>query len=154
MKKPRRLGDLPRGATDGELVVIPRVDIVASAGNGSPVTTEDEIGGLSFSRLWLSRRGMNPAQCRVIDIGGSSMEPKLFDGHKALVHMGETTPRSGRAYVLRQDDELLVKYLQLLPGGILRVSSENSAFPTYDIDLSKTDRVSILGRVRASSHEW
>ncbi|MCY1241597.1 hypothetical protein D9M72_545060 [compost metagenome] len=53
-----------------------------------------------------------------------------------------------------QGDELLVKYCQLLPDGILRVSSENQNYPTYDIDLSKTDGVSIVGRVRASTHEW
>lgn len=155
--EPRRLGGTPEGGTslDDEFVVIRQhEDISASAGHGATNSEHADIGGLSFSRRWLARRGLNPAQCEVINVTGDSMQGRLNDGDKVLVDVSDRTPKSGRAYVLLQGEELLVKYCQLLPDGLLRVSSENPQYPTYDIDLARTSGVSIVGRVRASTHEW
>lgn len=143
-----------RSTVGSDFVVVPEYQVVASAGPGAVNTSEDEYGGLSFSRAWLAKRGLNPANCRVITVRGDSMEGKLSDGDKVLVDTNEIRPKSGRAYVLLQGDELLVKYCQLLPTGQLRVSSENPHYPTYDIDLARTDNVTIVGRVAASTHEW
>jgi phage repressor protein C with HTH and peptisase S24 domain len=144
-----RLEDL-----DDEFVVIPHFEVTASAGNGAVNSVEVSHGGLSFSKKWLTSKGLSPKSLRVIDVVGDSMQPRLSDGDKVLVDTTEKTPKSGRAYVLLQGDELLVKFCQLLPDGILRVSSANPEYPTYDIDLSRTAEVSIVGRVRASTHEW
>lgn len=137
-----------------DFVVVPQYDVAASAGAGALNGTETTAGGLSFSRQWLTKRGLNPSTLKVIHVSGESMLPRLSDGDKVLVDISDTTPKSGRAYVLLQGEELLVKHCQLLPDGLLRVSSANSDYPTYDIDLSKTHGVSIVGRVRASTHEW
>lgn len=144
-----------RIANDDAFVVIRQhEEVAASGGHGSFNGEHADIGGLSFSRKWLAKRGLNPSLCEVINVTGDSMVPKLHEGDKVLVDTTDKTPKSGRAFVFLQGDELLVKYCQLLPDGILRVSSENQNYPTYDIDLSKTDGVSIVGRVRASTHEW
>ena len=137
-----------------DFVVVPQYDVAASAGPGALNGTEITSGGLSFSRQWLTERGLNPFSLKVINVCGDSMLPRLSDGDKVLVDVSDTAPKSGRTYVLLQGEELLVKHCQLLPDGLLRVSSSNSDYPTYDIDLSKTHGVSIVGRVRASTHEW
>ena len=55
-----------------------------------------------------------------------------------------------RLYVLRLNENLLVKRLQLVPGGVVNVISANEAYPTFEIDLNNlTDDVAIIGRV-----EW
>ncbi|WP_431511633.1 XRE family transcriptional regulator [Variovorax sp. DAIF25] len=143
-----------RVASNDDFVVIPQHAVAASAGPGAVNADELSNGGLSFSKKWLAKRMLNPTHLKVIDVVGESMLPRLSDGDKVLVDVSDTTPKSGRAYVLLQGEELLVKYCQLLPEGMLRVSSANTDYPTYDIDLSKTDGVSIVGRVRASTHEW
>jgi transcriptional regulator with XRE-family HTH domain len=143
-----------RREPDDDYVVIPRHDIVASAGPGVLNGAEATVGGLSFSRRWLSERRLAPQNLTVIEVAGSSMEGRLSNGDLVLVDFGQTTPKSGFAYVLRQGEELLVKYCQLLPDGVLRVSSENASYPAYNIDLTKGDDVSIVGRVVASTHEW
>lgn len=144
-----------RVASEDDFVVIRQHEEVAASGGPGAVNAEHaDIAGLSFSRKWLAKRGLNPALCEVINVTGDSMASKLHDGDKVLVDTTDKTPKSGRAYVFLQGDELLVKYCQLLPDGILRVSSENQNYPIYDIDLSRTDGVSIVGRVRASTHEW
>lgn len=153
--EPRSLKELPaRSASEGDFVVIPQYEVTASAGSGAVNETEHPVDGLSFSRAWLAKRGLNPVNLRVIDVTGESMQGRLNEGDKVLVDVTDTRPKSGRAYVLLQGEELLVKYCQLLPDGLLRVSSENPHYPTYDIDLGKTYDVRIIGRVRASSHEW
>lgn len=141
-------------ATSDEFVVIPRHDVAASAGSGALNSHEAETHGLCFRRSWLNKKGLQASNLKVIDVTGDSMAGKLANGDQVLIDLSQTTPKSGFAYVLRQGDELLVKYVQLLPDGILRVSSENQAYRPYDIDLAKVTDVSILGRVVASTHEW
>lgn len=140
--------------SDNEFVIVDQYNVAASAGHGAINSGEESTGGLSFSRKWLTKRGLIPSNLKVINVSGESMLPRLSDGDKVLVDVSDTIPKSGRAYVLLQGDELLVKYCQLLPDGLLRVSSANPDYPTYDIDLAKTSGVSIVGRVRVSTHEW
>lgn len=146
-------GEAPESSTE-DFVLIRQHQISASGGHGARNDEFSEVGGLSYSRRWLKKRGLNPASLEVINVTGESMASKLNDGDKVLVDTSDTTPKSGRAYVLLQGDELLVKYCQLLPDGLLQVSSENANYPTYNIDLARTPGVSIVGRVVASTHEW
>lgn len=153
---PRKLHGASDSNLDDAFVVIERYkDVRLSAGPGANNPEHGEVTGLCFSRSWLRKRGLNYANLMVADVGGNSMFPRLRDGDTVVLDKSETAPRSGFAYAIRQGDELLVKYAQLLPEGVLRLTSENSqSFPPYDIDLSKTTDVSILGRVVASTHEW
>ena len=77
------------------------------------------------------------------------MEGVLNDGDTILVNHAHTAACDG-LYVLRINDNLLVKRLQLIPGDIIRVISANDAYPTFEINLQdKTDDIAIIGRV-----EW
>ncbi len=151
---PRSLDSAVASSWLEEFVVITRHDVAASAGPGAINGDGDQHGGLCFSRSWLRKRRLNPDNLIVINVTGQSMEGRLSDGDTVLVDQSQTVLKSGFAYVLRQGEELLVKYCQLLPDGVLRVSSENKSFEPYDIDLRKMTDVSILGRVVASNHEW
>lgn len=148
-------GSRPETAEDN-FVSIPVLALNASAGPGSinDERAEYRATGMSVSRSWLQQRRLNAASLVVLTVRGHSMNGVLTDGDQVLVDRADTTPRTGYVYVLRQGDELLVKYCQLMPGGLLRVTSANTAFPPYDLDLSKTDDVQIVGRVVASTHEW
>lgn len=139
-----------------DTVVVPVLTVQASAGNGTvnePVA-EYTVGGMAVSMEWLRRRHLNPANLAVITVRGTSMEPVLQHGDQLLLDKSDTAPKSGFVYVLRQGDELLVKFCQLLPSGVLRVSSANSSFPSYDVDLSRGEDVEIVGRIVAAMHEW
>ncbi len=157
--EPARMSDLLIKKSDLEdnFVSIPLLPVQVSAGHGvlnEPAAEYRVSSGLCFSRQWLAMRGLSPTQLKVIEVRGSSMDGVLSHGDRVLVDMGDTKPRSGFVYVLRQDDELLVKYCQLLPGGMLRVSSANTEYAAYDVDLEKNPNVAVVGRVVASMHEW
>lgn len=143
-------------STEDSFVTVPFFQVRVSAGGGAvnePSEAYKSIG-MSISLDWLRRRRLNAANLAVVRVRGHSMSGVLSDGDPVLVDTSDTSPRSGFVYVLRQGDELLVKYCQLMPGGVLRVMSANTNFPAYDVDLSKTDDVQIVGRVVASMHEW
>jgi phage repressor protein C with HTH and peptisase S24 domain len=158
-------GELPIKSTDtrqsdadlqGDFVSIPLLGITASAGNGQlnePEATY-RIDGLAFSKAWLAKRNLSAPNLRVIEVKGASMQGVLSDGDRVLIDLSDNRPRSGLVYVLRQGDELLVKYCQLLPGGTLRVSSANPQFAPYDVQLDQAPDLAIVGRVVASMHEW
>jgi phage repressor protein C with HTH and peptisase S24 domain len=140
---------------DASFVLIKRYDIAAAAGLGAVIgDVEEAIGELAFSREWLSKRKLIPDKLAIISVKGDSMAGRLQSGDLMLVNMAETLPRSGTAFVLRQQGELLVKYVQVMADGILRVSSENTSYPSYDIDLKKSPDVEIVGRVVCSNREW
>lgn len=141
-------------AANAEFVVLQRYNVAASAGPGTQNENEAEMHGLCFRRSWIDKKGLQANNLKVIDVSGDSMVPRLADGDQVLIDMSQTAPKNGFVYVVLQGDDLLVKYAQLLPLGILRLSSENQTYKPYDIDLSKESGVSILGRVVASTHEW
>jgi phage repressor protein C with HTH and peptisase S24 domain len=139
-----------------EFVSIPLLGITASAGNGQLNEPEGvyRVEGLAFSKAWLAKRQLSAHNLRVIEVKGASMQGVLSDGDRVLIDLSDTRPKSGFVYVLRQGDELLVKYCQLLPGGLLRVSSANPQFAPYDVQLDQATDLAIVGRVVASMHEW
>ena len=143
-------------ATEDSGVRIPLHQMRASAGNGyvNEPDSHYEQTGMTVSHEWLRQRRLNARTLVVIYVRGKSMDGVLSDGDRVVVDTADTAPRSGFVYVIRQGDELLVKYCQLMPGGLLRLTSANPNFPPYDVDLNKTQDVQIVGRVVASMHEW
>ena len=133
-----------------EFVFVPRYDIQAAAGHGQLVGDEQPMFAMAFRRYWIENYVTSDIKnLSVISVKGDSMEGVLNDGDTILINHGQTTPRDG-LYVLRLNENLLVKRLQLIPGGIVNVISANEAYPTFEIDLKNpTDDVAIIGRV-----EW
>ena len=133
-----------------EFVFVPRYDIQAAAGHGRLVENEKPVFTMPFRRQWvetyITRDSKNLS---VISVKGDSMEGVLNDGDAILINHGETMPRDG-LYVLRINENLLVKRLQVMPGGLVNVISANEAYPSFEINLhNMTDDVAIIGRV-----EW
>ena len=133
-----------------EFVFVPRYDIQAAAGHGQLVGNEQPMFAMAFRRYWIENYVTRDIKnLSVISVKGDSMEGVLNDGDTILINHSQTTPRDG-LYVLRLNENLLVKRLQLIPGGIVNVISANEAYPTFEIDFKNpTDDVAIIGRV-----EW
>ena len=54
--------------------------------------------------------------------------------------------RKDSIYVISIDDSLFVKRLQIMPGKMLRVKSDNPSYDRFDVSL-ESDSVKIIGRV-------
>lgn len=128
---------------NAEWVDVPRLQLGASAGPGALAEAEAPQGQLRFSQKWLRTLGLDPAQLSVIEVAGDSMQPTLRDGDEILVDRSPVPFRDG-IHVVRIDDVLLVKRLAADAGGMIRVISDNPAYPQ---GLRRRDEVSIIGRV-------
>ena len=130
------------------LLIVPRLDVRASAGPGATTGIEATLGHYGFDRVWLQQiSGGRPENLSIVRVKGDSMAPTLLDGDDILVDRfdGHARVREG-IYVLDRDDTLLVKRVGLGPSaGRLHVSSDNLAYPSWpDCDAAE---VRLVGRV-------
>jgi hypothetical protein len=134
-------------ATPGDYVLIPHLDIGASAGSGAEPGGESPVAVLAFQSNWV--RGIasgRPEALSVIRVEGDSMLPTLTDGDNILVDTDDRERLRDGIYVLRTDDALLVKRLSINPATRrLTIRSDNSAYPSWDDCDPAT--VAVIGRV-------
>ncbi|GLO70085.1 repressor [Phaeobacter inhibens] len=136
-----------------DFVAVPGYDVSVSAGNGVHATDENVVGHYAFSRRWLTRRNLTPANLAVVRVAGDSMQPKLYNGDLAVIDTTSTDLKDGVTYVFRLGEDLLIKRLQILPQRNVNLCSDNPQYSPIQIDLSNGELTSI-GRVVASMHEW
>lgn len=124
-------------------------DIHAAAGHGALVGCEQADDALMFKEDWLRfELGAKASDLCLIRVSGDSMEPTLRGGDVILVNQQITRPDREGIYILRMGEMLLVKRLQAVPGGNLRVISDNAAFDSWVISLADLGvEIAIIGRV-------
>jgi phage repressor protein C with HTH and peptisase S24 domain len=135
-----------------EFALIPYYDITAAAGHGRAILQDPEAASthLAYRHEWLHARNLTAGNLFEMSVAGDSMEPELRTGDTVLVDRSQKDIRGGAIYVLRVGDDLVIKYLQRLPGGRVQVSSENSdAYPSYEVTQQhfESGEVEVLGRV-------
>lgn len=138
-----------------EYVLIPRLDIKVSAGNGRIVWEVDEKGQKqAFRKSWIARLGINPGQAATVVADGSSMEPRVIDGDSLVVDYKATNLIDGKVYVLAYQNEVYVKRLFKRPGGGLTIRSDNpdkARYPDMEVLPADSEHVEIIARVVAVS---
>ncbi len=154
--KEETIGNSPRTAEKGteapcdEFVYIPRYDVKASAGTGFWGGCEGEAKfSMAFRKYWVERYlHVAPKDLSVVRVHGDSMSPVLQDGDNILVNHTATTPMDG-IYVIRMDEQVLVKRLQRLHGQQLKVISENPSYTSFEVPSAPDDQrgFDIIGRV-------
>jgi hypothetical protein len=139
----------PIPAADAEgMVPVPRLEISASAGPGALSDGERVGAHIAFERGWLRRLcGAKAEDLSIIRVQGDSMSPTLTDGDEIMVDRGDGAARlRDGIYVLRRDDELLVKRLAVSPATRrVTLKSDNPAYPTW-ADCA-VEELAVIGRV-------
>lgn len=136
------------GRTGGDVLLVPRLDVGASAGPGATPSGEDARGRIGFDQRWLRQlTGAGPAGLSMISVAGDSMEPTLGDGDDILVDTADAGSRlRDGIYVLRVDDALIVKRLALNPvARRITIRSDNPRYP--DIPDCDPAGIGVIGRV-------
>lgn len=112
---------------------------------------EQPVSELAFREDWIRNTlHTTPDKLTLIHVEGDSMDPDLRAGDIILVDHTDTTARREGIYVLRMEDALLVKTVQRLPGGLVKLISRNEAYGPITLPIPKLDvggEVSIIGRV-------
>lgn len=147
----RELG--PEG--DARFATIPVYDVEASAGHGHLVPHENIVDLLAFKREWIHQElHAQPGDLYLLFVSGDSMEPTLRPGDLILVDKRDAPIRADGIYVLVIEGALLVKRLQTLLGGKVRIVSDNSAYPAMEANRNQMNwgaqdggGVDVVGRV-------
>ncbi len=137
--------DLP----PGEFVMIPRMAVNLSCGNGHEQTEIEFVKKQpqAFRADWIRQKHLKPAKLAAMSASGNSMEPRIWDGDSLVVDTSQTRVVDGKVYALWYDGGERVKRLFGMPGGGLRISSDNPAFETIEVGAAELEHVRILGRV-------
>ncbi|XPF92681.1 XRE family transcriptional regulator [Colwellia sp. RE-S-Sl-9] len=130
-------------------IKLPFYEVKASAGEGLLVEAEEQTHLISFEPKWLNKEiGVNPNDVFLMLVDGDSMYPTLKNGAMIMVNKHFNGLNDG-IYVIRHDNNLLVKRLQVLPKGIIKVKSDNHMYEPWEInkeDINGTD-IELIGRV-------
>jgi phage repressor protein C with HTH and peptisase S24 domain len=132
----------------GEFVLIPRLDVQLSAGNGTVIYDVNEKQPHAFRADWLRKRKLNPDNICLMYACGDSMEDYIQDGDTLLVDVTQKTISENVVYALRYGDELRVKRLFKRPDGGLRIVSDNKKYPEELVSAADANAyISIIGRI-------
>jgi phage repressor protein C with HTH and peptisase S24 domain len=139
--------DLP----PGEFVMVPRLDVKLSAGNGTGHNqVEIEFARQApqaFRAEWIRAQHLKPKKLAAMTASGDSMEPSIYNSDSLLVDTGQVEVLDGKVYALWYDGGERVKRLYRMPGGGLRIKSDNPAYDPIVLGPDYAGHVRILGRV-------
>ena len=137
-----------------ELVSVPFYNTFASAGFGAfndDVYEPDDFVGLSAH--WLQQRGLQKNKLAFILTSGDSMTPTIHHGDMLLINRAVTTPRDGQIYVIRSGDQLWVKRVQGIPGGIRLISDNKEIYAPIELKFEDNSNFEVLGQVVFIGHD-
>lgn len=141
--------DHPDDLPEGEFVMVPKLDVKLSAGNGHEQLEINLTRStpLAFRASWVREKRLKPSKLAAMTATGDSMQPGIFDGDSLVVDTSQTEVQDGKVYALWYDGGERVKRLYRLPGGGLRIKSDNPDHPPIEVQPEKLEHVRILGRV-------
>lgn len=134
---------------DDEVAIPLYKEVEMAAGNGASTEVIEAPGRLlRFAKSTLREAGVMECNAACATVTGRSMERLIMDGATIGIDRGTTDIIDGEIYAYDHDGMLRVKYLYNLPGGGLRVRSENSEeYPDETITPEQLSHVRILGWV-------
>lgn len=147
--------ETPEDLPGDQYVIVPRVDVNFSAGDGEMVVEEVfQDQGSAYRMEWIRKKGLHPQNLYVFRVKGDSMEPKLPNGAIVTLDLGNKSVADGKIYGIRYGDELRIKRLfKRFDGGLIIHSDNNSKYPEEHIPAEQVNQIAIIGAYVAHSYD-
>ncbi|UWZ92681.1 helix-turn-helix transcriptional regulator [[Pasteurella] aerogenes] len=133
---------------------VPFYNTFASAGFGAVNTDvykpDDYIG---LSTQWLNFKGLNKSSLAFILADGDSMYPTISNGDMLLLDRSRNTLKDGKIYVVRSGDQLWVKRVQGIIGGIRLISDNKEIYAPVDVIFDDGLDFEVIGQVVFVGHD-
>ncbi|NBJ36590.1 helix-turn-helix domain-containing protein [Serratia fonticola] len=131
-----------------EFALIPGYNVQVSTGHGTTALDGYEpTRHLAFRRKWLSFRGFNENDLVLVWAKGDSMEPTISNNDTLVINTAYTKPIDGNIYVIRHDDTLWAKRVQVQPGAWLLISDNQPTYPPIEIKREDMSNFEVIGQV-------
>jgi phage repressor protein C with HTH and peptisase S24 domain len=133
---------------DDEVAIPLYKEVELSAGNGATEVTAANGRLLRFAKSTLREAGVQECNAACATVKGRSMERLIMDGATIGIDEGTKNIEDGEIYAFDQEGMLRVKYLYRLPGGGVRIRSENDdEFPDEVLTAEEFSHIRMLGWV-------
>jgi phage repressor protein C with HTH and peptisase S24 domain len=144
--KPSRKAEPSRSAIDARSFdFVPMAEACLNAGGGSVVMSEQLGEYYAFRKDWLSKVATSARNIILMTVEGESMTPTISDGDTVMIDMGRTRIKSGSIYALGIEDTIIVKRLEYLVSGTIRIISDNrQEYAPYE---ANPQNIRIIGEV-------
>ena len=145
MPQPGESRPSPAVPLDGRFQTAPVYKLSqVSAGRGTPAFGDEAEGRKSVDpEITMTAAGM----LAFVRVSGNSMEPTLRDGDLAIVETCADLHPESEVYVLRVNDEVLIKRVSRI-GASLRIVSDNENYPSVTYGPEDDINIEMLARVR------
>ncbi|WP_343561775.1 XRE family transcriptional regulator [Kiloniella sp. b19] len=116
--------------------------------NGNSLIADDVRGSWGIPSAFLrAELHVSPAQVRIIEVQGDSMEPTLRSGDRVMVDLSDKRPTPPGVFAIWDGFGLVVKRLEFIPNtepATFRIKSDNPLHDSYERAI---DEINIVGRV-------
>lgn len=130
-----------------EFVLIPGYSVQVSAGHGAMVNSSEAPSRfLAYRKKWLQYRGFKESDLVIVWAKGDSMEPTIHNNDTLVINTSRKKPVDGHIYVIRYEDSLWVKRMQIRPTAWVLLS-DNRAYPPIEIKLDEQSSFEVVGQV-------
>ncbi|MBA4783386.1 MAG: helix-turn-helix domain-containing protein [Rhizobiales bacterium] len=139
------------GARLGEnLVSIPRYAVQAAAGSGALVQEEGAENFLVVSAAWLAALAPAGARVAALEAAGDSMYPTITDGDLIFINLNfqKRELSNGGIFVITVSDRTMVKRLQVMRNGDIKITSDNPHYEPENIPAEEAqESIIVHGKV-------
>lgn len=137
----------PKPESDPDVVMIPLLDVIASAGPGYENARPYELSQLPFPRSWLQRLGVPEQWARFLGSRGDSMEPTIMDGWIVLVDTRPTHARTDGIHVLVDGNNVRIKRIAIGWQNSIVLISDNERYASETLAAPDAEALRIAGKV-------
>ena len=124
---------------------VPMAEAKLNAGGGHVVMSEQYGELYAFRKDWLSKVATSARNIVLMRVEGESMTPTISDGDMVMLDMGRTRIKSGSIFAIGIEDTIIIKRLEYLVNGKIRIISDNrQEYAPYEAD---SREIRIIGEV-------
>jgi len=130
----------------GDFALVPMAEAHLSAGGGAFVLSENIKEYYAFRKEWIKRTATGRDNLVMMAVRGYSMEPTILAGDMVLIDTGRKQIYDGNIYALGLNETIVIKRLELLSGGRVRIFGDNTS-PEYTPETAHLGQVRVIGQV-------
>lgn len=141
-------------ANDADLIMIPMVEAILSAGTGSLETSGESERTYAFRRDFIQRKG-NPKHMVLMRVRGDSMQPEIMNNDVVLLDQSKNQATPGPIFAVGFEDAIYLKRIDFLPGKVI-LKSVNPEYPPVELDIrGQTEELfRVIGQVLWVGREY